>query len=86
MEPQTVPAAAGLDVAEQGQRLGQQRRVLGERGPSLQVGLGYRRADLDDVLVVLDPGAARQPRNVDEYRRLHQPHVEHRHQGLTAGE
>ena len=73
-------------MAKQGERFGQQGGAPRERGPGLQVGLGRSRTDLDDGAVVGDLGAAWQPGDVDEHRGLHQPHVEHRHQRLAAGE
>ena len=82
-------AVAGLEVADEGQRAGEQRELRRKLRPVLEPVLGDRGADLDLVaqdlvthdLDVIELGKAR---DVDQYRRFEKAQVEHRHQRLPA--
>jgi hypothetical protein len=52
----------------------------------MQIGLTRHRADFDLIIADLDAGHSRHPVEIDEVIRRHDPHIEHRHQRLPAGE
>src|SRR4051794_12702101 len=54
--------------------------------PSQQIGLAHAGADDDGIALKLDPAELVQAHDVDQQLRLGEPHVEHRHQRLAAGE
>ncbi len=82
-------AVAGLEVADEGQRAGEQRELRRKLRPVLEPVLGDGGADLDLVaqdlvthdLDVIELGKAR---DVDHHRRFEEAQVEHRHQRLPA--
>ena len=79
-------AAAGLEMADMGQGLGEQRRSRREFRPRQQARLRGSRADLDvggvqaHVIQLLDVG------DVDEHLGLDQTEIHRRHQRQAAGD
>ena len=79
-------AAAGLRVADPGQRGGQERLAFVKLGPCQKFRLPYASADADGIRVAFDFRELRQMHDVDQDFRACHPHRQHRHQALSAGE
>ena len=77
---------AGLEMADEGQGGGEQRKLFLQVRPGQQLVLCHRGADLDCVAEIADVPQFGDPRDVDQHRRVGQPQVHHRHQRLPAGE
>ena len=71
-------SVAGLEVADEGQRRGEQRQLQLELRPRHQFVLRHRGADLDDVAAIADGVERGDARNIDQRRRIDQPQIEHR--------
>ena len=69
-----------------GQRRGDDRKGRSEFRPVGQVALGNGGPDGDGIALVFDMRQFREPADVHQHLRPDEPHVEHRHQGLTAGQ
>ena len=79
-------AVAGLAVADLLDRLVHQRAALAHHIGEFEIALARHGADLERAVVLADVGQAIDPVEVDDVVRQHEPHVEHRHQRLPAGQ
>ena len=77
---------AGLEVADMGQRRGDDGKGGIEFRPVGQIALGDRRPDGNGISLVFDMRQFREAADVHENFRPDKPHVEHRHQRLAAGQ
>jgi len=67
-------------------RLRQQRRVQGHQRRFLDLDMARQRADAQHPMVDRDAGQVGQVADVDQQRRLCQPHAQRRQQGLATGQ
>ena len=79
-------AVAGLAVADVLDRLVHQRDALAYHVGEFDVALARHRADLERAVRLADVGETVDLVEVDDVVGLHEPHVEHRHHRLPAGQ
>ena len=79
-------AVARLDMADEAQRLGQQRQVAAQRRIGQGIGLARAGPHGERSLACLDAAQLGRRVDVHQQRRPHQPHCHQRHQGLSAGD
>ena len=79
-------AVAGLPMADQAGGFHHQGAAPGDHIGELEVALARHAADLQRAVDLPDERQALHPIEIDHMVGLHEAHIEHRHEGLAAGQ
>src|SRR5262245_44864787 len=79
-------AVAGLAMADLQDRLVHQWAALANKIGEFELALTRHRADLERAVALADEGEPLDPIEIDDVIGQHEPHVQHGHQRLPAGE